>query len=218
MTNAFTPIYPAAAKLSGRLPKALESGSLLSFNEDSYWWWVTLVANYAGRFYSVSIDMVQDAQASLEESLLEMTKKAEDVALTQSKEEAFVTLEKMQNDVTEFSLAQWKAFFFQMVTSFHDGMFFKAGEEGSCMVSSKVTYPSWWLNLLGPKNAGLSQYASPDGSYEVESNDTDKEKKDEGLSIKGVLLIATISALVGLGFGYWEAGRHNKARYQTIPQ
>lgn len=67
MTSAFTPVYPGAAKLSGRFPKALESGSLLKFNEDSYWWWVTLVANYAGRFYSVSIDMVQDAQASLEE-------------------------------------------------------------------------------------------------------------------------------------------------------
>ena len=49
----------------------------MKFNEDSYWWYVCLVANYAGRFYTVAIDMVLNKQKDLEEDLLDMTEKAE---------------------------------------------------------------------------------------------------------------------------------------------
>ena len=120
----------------------------------------------------------------------------------------------MQKDVCEFSLAQWKAFFYSMVTRFHDGMFFEAGTEGSAEIVDKAKYTSWWLNLLGPKSAGLAQNATSFDSKSTVSGDDDR--KDKGLGVREVLLIATISALVGLGFGFWEAGRSKKG-YQMIP-
>ena len=105
VTNAFVPIYPGAAKSSNRFPKAFEVGSLLSFDEESYWWNVCLVSNYAARFFSFTLEMIQDAQQKVEGHLLRMTSEAEQRALELGEtEEGFKFLENMQQDVGELAV------------------------------------------------------------------------------------------------------------------
>ena len=59
----------------------------MKFNEDSFWWQVCLTANYAGRFFTGTIDMVQEAQAKLEVHLLEMTREFEQKAIDEEEED-----------------------------------------------------------------------------------------------------------------------------------
>ncbi|GMI16192.1 hypothetical protein TrLO_g12937 [Triparma laevis f. longispina] len=219
VTNAFVPIYPGAAKLSNRFPKAFEVGSLLKFNEDSFWWQVCLTANYAGRFFTGTIDMVQEAQAKLEVHLLEMTGEFEQKAIGEGEGEGLKTLERMQQDIADYSMAAWKSFFYDMVSSFHDGIFFKPGKEGSCEIDRKMGYPSWWLNFLGPKAAGLSQYHVADDSHqraiEVEKGAI-KTTTGGSVSVVGV---GVVSLLVGLVAGRMlPALNRERNVYEAIPQ
>ncbi|GMH86879.1 hypothetical protein TrST_g12258 [Triparma strigata] len=214
VTNAFVPIYPGAAKSSNRFPKAFEVGSLLSFDEESYWWNVCLVSNYAARFFSFTLEMIQDAQEKVEGHLLRMTSEAEQRALELGEtEEGFKFLENMQQDVADYAMSEWKVFFKRMVSSFHDGILFKRGDDGSCAIEKKMAYPAWWLNFLGPKNAGLSKYNTAEKEMGVSMD----EAAGDGAHMF-IFSVAAVSMIVGLVAGRMLPAITRGNSYEAIPQ
>ena len=107
-TSLFVPVYVNAGKLTNKLPSVLEEGSLLGYTQDSFWWAVTITANYAARFMSYNLQRIDENQERLENEMLRMAKEAEEAA---EKEEALVDaleiIQTMQEEVSQFAFDEW---------------------------------------------------------------------------------------------------------------
>jgi dipeptidase len=156
ITTLFVPVYPSAAKLSNHLPHMFETGTLPVYNKESFWWPVALVSNYASRFFTYTLPMIEKAQERVEVELLKMCDAGEAAASSQSPADALKTMEALQASVSSYALTSWFAFFEEMVGSFHDGWLFKTTVDGAQIVGS-VVYPKEWLEFVGTEKMGFAE-------------------------------------------------------------
>ena len=106
-------------------------------------------------------------------------------------------------------------FFHRLVGSFHDGLFYEP-VSGGIVISKKVTFPRWWLELIGPKNAGIAET-----HLRVESAAKHGEMTaEEGsgaflLGAAGVAVVAVVAALFGAAVGR-AVGSRKEHKYEAI--
>jgi hypothetical protein len=147
MTTLFVPIYPGAS--TAILPRAYSVGSLYRVDVDSFWWAVTLTANYMARYYNILLPNITEHQLKIEGEILKEAAKSEAEAVN-NPEHGMVIISNFQEQTAEFALREWWGFFFRLVAYFHDGTrFFPA----TTLSTRGVLYPAWWLEAIGP--AGL---------------------------------------------------------------
>jgi len=213
MTTLFTPVYPVAAKNTERLPTNLEVGSLQRFSGDSFWWVVTLTANYAARFMSYNLPVIEEEQKTLEEMMLAVTRKAEEAAVAaESDEAAGAILEQMQEEISATMFMSWNTFFYWMVGNLHDGLFFRPTAEGGVDLYKKVFYPRWWAEFLGAKGAGYAEthVAGVEGAVEEGARNG-----GEGVAVSTLVVVAGCALLVGGAIGNFRR-KGEEHKYQVI--
>jgi dipeptidase len=164
-TTMWVPIYPGSHKDA---PDPVAVGSLLRVDAGSVWWSVCLTANYMARFFSILLPNVTHARHALVTDVLDRLDNLESHALKEHRNNniarAHHILNRVNNEISEYILKEWWAFFFDLVAYFHDGTKFIPGQT---IRFGGTPYPAWWIKFIGQAGVHTAKYANehPDLAY-----------------------------------------------------
>eukprot|EP01040_Poterioochromonas_malhamensis_P010775 gene10773-11744_t len=150
-STTYTPIYVH----SNEIAPAFTSGTMHKYDSKSAWWNFCVVGNYAGRFYTFSMEPVRQLQHRLEAELYQAANLLEK-SLTQYLSPATPKNDKVIVDaLTKFTVEkgeyvsnEWKNLFPFLLTSYRDG-YHVTGLQNETIAIKRLFYPRWWLETVG---------------------------------------------------------------------
>ncbi len=120
-TNFFIPIYTGIKEL----PPSYTRGSLKSYSQDSAWWVVNFVANYANLRYSDMIREITALQKEMEDMAFGIQEVIEKAAMelykNNSPEFAAEFLTRYCIDSAEMKVERWRQLGNRLITKYNDG-------------------------------------------------------------------------------------------------
>lgn len=144
--SSFIPLYLAG----GRVPSQLSRGSLFRVDDESYFWRVALVSNWAHRYYRHAIPIIREVQQQLEQPSRidhfdQLLKKAIEQGHTVF---ARIEMRKFSADAASRAMQMYKKLFPELVAKVHDGYIMR-DPEATTITMNSFFYPEEWLERVG---------------------------------------------------------------------
>mmetsp|Transcript_7490 Transcript_7490/g.9990 ORF Transcript_7490/g.9990 Transcript_7490/m.9990 type:complete len:727 (+) Transcript_7490:321-2501(+) len=145
--NVYSPIYVSTTDI----PRPYMRGSLFQYTEEAMFWLHCSVGNYINRFRKYAIEDVQTLQNQIESSAFSNADNIDQQALAVADDEDAVIkiLTDFSNTTTLYAWEQWKDFFPQMLTKYHDGYKFDFSPESVDVAPENFFYDESWLESTG---------------------------------------------------------------------
>jgi dipeptidase len=154
-TNFFIPLYTGITEL----PPSYTRGEINQYTQDSAWWVVNFVANYANLRYSYMIKDIQALQVQIEEMAFGSQEVMENAALAlwkkKSPQFAAAFLTRYCTDNAEMNLERWRQLGNQLITRYNDGYIQNENHR-----PKEVGYPLPWLQETVKKEGKRRQIKS----------------------------------------------------------
>ncbi len=144
--SSFIPLYLSG----GAVPAPLSRGSLFRVDDDSYYWRVALVSNWAHRYYRHAIPIVRKVQERLEQpSIVEaFDRKMKAMVESGNTVKARLMMRKFSAEAAMLAHETYKDLFPKLVAKLHDGFIMRDPNAAKITMDS-FFYPEQWLERVG---------------------------------------------------------------------